>query len=435
MVLKRLWNKRTVIVAAAVVVAASVIVALIWPVTDLIAAHDVGVITGPPRAVQLQTAREAVRTQLLTLGAGVFAAGALVYTARNFTLSRSTFRATEKRVLNERFIAIAAQFGDAQAAVRLAGVHAMAGLADDWEENRQTCIDVLCAYLRIPYEPGPGEEAPAAERLAFGASRQVRHTVIGIIARHLRPDAVISWRGRNFDFTGVVFDGGNFSRAEFAGSTVSFSGAKFSGGTVDFQFAKFSGGMVIFDGAEFTGGTVSFLRAEFIDWVVRFSRAKFTGGTVSFNDAKFTGAVVSFSDAKFTGSTVSFDGARFSGGTVSFFQTEFSGSTVSFFVAEFLDGGTVDFGGAKFTGGTVSFEVAKFSGGTVSFFVAEFPVGGTVSFDYAGFSGGTVSFDRAAFSGAEVDFSNARDWSHPPRFNWEGTPPAGVKLPAGSASR
>ena len=61
------------------------------------------------------------------------------------------------RLLNERFTAIAAQLGDDQPAVRLAGVHAMAGLTDDWEENRQTCIDVLCAYLRMPYEPDPGE--------------------------------------------------------------------------------------------------------------------------------------------------------------------------------------------------------------------------------------------------------------------------------------
>ena len=36
-----------------------------------------------------------------------------------------------------------------------AGIHAMAGLADDWEENRQTCIDVICAYLRMPYASEP----------------------------------------------------------------------------------------------------------------------------------------------------------------------------------------------------------------------------------------------------------------------------------------
>ncbi len=60
------------------------------------------------------------------------------------------------RTLNERFATAAGQLGsDKPPPVRLAGVYAMAGLADDWEENRQTCVDVLCAYLRIPYEPDP----------------------------------------------------------------------------------------------------------------------------------------------------------------------------------------------------------------------------------------------------------------------------------------
>jgi hypothetical protein len=55
------------------------------------------------------------------------------------------------RTLNERFATAAGQLGDDKpAAVRLAGVYAMAGLADDWPENRQTCVDVLCAYLRLP---------------------------------------------------------------------------------------------------------------------------------------------------------------------------------------------------------------------------------------------------------------------------------------------
>jgi hypothetical protein len=29
----------------------------------------------------------------------------------------------------------------------------MVRLADDWDEQRQVCIDVLCAYLCTPYEP------------------------------------------------------------------------------------------------------------------------------------------------------------------------------------------------------------------------------------------------------------------------------------------
>ena len=124
------------------------------------------------------------------------------------------------RTLNERFATAAEQLGSDKPAVRLAGVYAMAGLADDWEENRQTCVDVLCAYLRMPYEPDPGQDAPEPQRLAFRAIREVRHTVIRVITAHLKEDAAVSWQGLNFDFTGVVFDGGDFSDAQFSGGTV-----------------------------------------------------------------------------------------------------------------------------------------------------------------------------------------------------------------------
>ena len=108
------------------------------------------------------------------------------------------------RTLNERFATAAGQLGsDKPPAVRLAGVYAMAGLADDWDENRQTCVDVLCAYLRMPYEPDPGDEAPEPERLAFRANREVRHTVIRVITAHLKderggvlagPELRLHWR-------------------------------------------------------------------------------------------------------------------------------------------------------------------------------------------------------------------------------------------------
>jgi hypothetical protein len=75
------------------------------------------------------------------------------------------------RLLNERFTTAAGQLGDDKPAVRLAGVYAMAGLADDWPQQRQTCVDVLCAYLRMPYEPDPGDEAPPADRQTSQALR------------------------------------------------------------------------------------------------------------------------------------------------------------------------------------------------------------------------------------------------------------------------
>jgi uncharacterized protein YjbI with pentapeptide repeats len=273
------------------------------------------------------------------------------------------------RTLNERFATAAGQLGsDQPAAVRLAGVYAMAGLADDWnfsKANQQTCVDVLCAYLRMPYEPDPGKDSP--EQLAFRSSREVRHTVIRVIAAHLKKDAAVSWQGLSLDFNGVVFDGGDFRGAEFSDSLAVFDNAEFSGGTVRFNRAKFSGDRVFFGGAKFSGGTV------------RFELAEFSGGTVSFRGTELSDGNLDFRRARFTGSTV-------------------------------------NFGNARFSGGTVDFDCAKFSGGIVNFPNAEF-------------SGGEVNFDCAEFSGGTVDFRDAGDWSCPPTFPWTGKPPSGVKLP------
>ncbi len=306
-----------------------------------------------------------------------------------------TLEEQRTRTLNERFATAAGQLGDDKPpAVRLAGVYAMAGLADDWFENQQTCVDVLCGYLRMPYEPDPGQDAPEPERLAFRASREVRHTVIRVITAHLQKDryAATSWRGLNFDFTGAVFDGGDFAGAVFSGGEVSFDRAVFSGGEVDFGGAEFS-----------DRGAVSFVHAGFSGSAVSFDYARFSGGQVRFVHAEFSGGQVRLG-AVFSSGEVDFGGAVFSGGAVSFVHAGFSGSAVRFFGAEFSDRGAV------------SFDRAVFSGGTVSFV-------------HAGFSGGTVDFGRAWFYGGTVEFSDPRDWSFPPEFPWTDTPPPGVKLP------
>jgi len=199
---------------------------------------------------------------------------------------------------------------------------------DDWKQNRQTCVDVLCAFLRLPYDPDPGENATPAERAAYRAKREVRHTVIRVITAHLKDGAAVSWQGLDFDFTGVVFDGGDFSDARFSGGWIRFSGAEFSGsratlsGTVDFENAVFSGSTVDFEYAVFSGSRVSFVGAVF------------SGGEVLFSNAKFSGGEVVLGGAVFSGGTVDFSGAEFSGGTVDFRRAKFSGSRVSFLEAK-----------------------------------------------------------------------------------------------------
>ena len=123
-----LWREhRVAVLVVCVLAAAGLVVAFIWPFTDLIAAHDVGLIKGSQRALQLQAAREAVRTQLLTFGAGVLAAGALVFTAWNVTLYRSnlslyrrTNEITEQGQVTDRYTKAIEQLGSEKLDVRIA---------------------------------------------------------------------------------------------------------------------------------------------------------------------------------------------------------------------------------------------------------------------------------------------------------------------------
>ncbi|MFJ4616221.1 pentapeptide repeat-containing protein, partial [Streptomyces griseus] len=314
--------------------------------------------------------------------AGAGALVALVVAYRRQRVDEAGAHREATRLHTERFSQAVDKLGSDSPAVRLGGVHALAGLADDAPDNslRQTCIDVLCAYLQLPFTPDPGTDpAHQEEHHRYLAFRKVRHTILRLIGDHYRrPKGTHrSWQGCDLDLTGVTIDG-----------DMDFRGATFCGGTVSFSGATFSGSIVSFDDARFSGGTVS------------FSGATFSGGIVSFDDARFSGGTVSFSGARFSGGIVSFGGAMFSGGTVSFRHATFSGGDVSFDEAVFS--GDVSFGGAMFSGGTVSFGDATFSDGTVYFRSARFS-GGTVSFRHATFSGGDVSFDEAVFSG-DVSF-------------------------------
>ena len=360
--------------------------------------------------------------------AGAGALVALIVAYRRQKVAEADSAHDRTRVFNERFTAIAGQLGDDKPAIRLAGVHAMAGLADDWKANRQTCVNVLCAYLRLPYEHDPGEQAPAAEGLAFRASREVRHTAIRVLTAHLQDDAAVSWQRLNFDFTGVVFDGGSFDGAKFSGGMVNFGGADFSGGTVYFRGATFSGGTVYFRGATFSGSTVYFTDTAFSGGTVYFQGAKFSGGTVNFSAATFSDdSTVNFRDAVFSGGTVYFQGAKFSGGTVNFSLTTFSDDGTLDFSGANLSDGRIQFGSTKFSNGAVYFRSTEFSGGTVNFGFSKFS-GATVNFSDARFSGGAVNFRSAEFSGGTVNLSHASDWSDPPIFDSPVSP--AVELPA-----
>jgi uncharacterized protein YjbI with pentapeptide repeats len=293
--------------------------------------------------------------------AGAGALVALVVAYRRQRVDEAGAHREATRLHTERFSQAVDKLGSDSPAVRLGGVHALAGLADDapTRDLRQTCIDVLCAYLQLPFTPDPGIDDPAnqEEHHRYLALRKVRHTILRLISDHYRRPvgAQRSWQGCDLDFTGVTIDCNiDFSDAVFSDGTVNFSQAVFSGGAVHFNRAVFCGGIVHFSNARFSGSTIYFSGAGFSGGTMHFSDAMFSGGALYFSGAVFSGGTVHFSDVTFTGSTVHFRDAVFSDGAVYFRGSVFSAGTVHFRDAVF-SGGTVNFRGSVFSGSTVHF--------------------------------------------------------------------------------
>jgi len=283
---------------------------------------------------------DAIRTAG-TLIVGTGGAVALLLTARRqryteLTLVHTTSDATERRI-TELYTKAADQLGSDKAPVRLAGLHALERLAQNTPEQRQTIVDVICAYLRMPYIPAdeqpPVEDAPAEAHTRYENRRQeqqVRLAAQHILSRNLRvidqrhrrwwqrtqPPAAPAWSGIRLDLTGALLleftmsesqlGSVNFSRAQFTGEA-NFRDAEFTG-DADFSRGRFTG-EVNFWGTRFTGA--HFLRSEFAGGA-NFAEAKFTG-IAHFGGVQFAGPTY-FAEAQFAAGWAYFGGAHFTGG-------------------------------------------------------------------------------------------------------------------------
>lgn len=292
-------------------------------------------------------------------------------------------RRADQSAFQSRYGATAEQLGAPTAVQRLAGVYAMAALADDWDHQRQQCIDVLCAYLRLPYDPTSGALKEAITERTWPTAdvsnreskthaylpndREVRMAIISVLRSHLHESARVPWIGYDLNLSGAVFDGGDFTGARFDARRVSFAGAHFVGGTIQFDSVKFVG-EVDFSGAQFVGGSVSFKDATFDqNSFVPFYSAEFRGGEITFGSASVEGTVA-FDDCTFAGSSLLL-GMRISAGSVTFNESRF-------------ERGDLLFRGAEISGGSITFTRAEFGPDSTVSFIGVTPTGGTVSFDW-----------------------------------------------------
>lgn len=215
-------------------------------------------------------------------------------------------RDAKERRVTELYIKAAEQLGSDRAPVRMAGLYALERVGADNAEQRTTILEVICAYLRMPFNPPapltPSPEGqPSASDIEARLELEVRLTAQRILTRHLhnknaptttispfwgtdKSNPVIDLSGATLirfeidectiadaDFRGTHFyESTNISRSDFTGRAI-FSGAVFDGHVdiVDCQFrtdAIFSSAnfkrSTRLDGTQFHGD-VSFERANF----------------------------------------------------------------------------------------------------------------------------------------------------------------------------
>ncbi|MET8848650.1 pentapeptide repeat-containing protein [Amycolatopsis sp. NPDC004625] len=320
-----------------------------------------------------------------------------------------------ERRLTDLYLKAVEQLGSDKAAVRHGGLYALERVAQNNPEQRQTVVDVICAYLRGPYtlprSSGQTQRLSGMRRPLIttqakrrevkivqsttvpaksvastteAQEREVRLTAQRLLARHLNPgddpehpvDTFWDDVGRvdltgatliDFDFNGCRIKAAEFSEATFVGDAW-FNNAGFAG------FAGFSG-------AIFAGNA----------W---FDKASF-GEITEFGVARFQRDAW-FDNAAFASNAV-FDKASFAGGAW-FGEATFAG-TAGFAQAKFST--EVEFRGARFAGGAW-FSRANFAG-FAGFSATNFA--GNAWFDKTSFNG-EVWFDEASFA-ADASFGEA----------------------------
>jgi Pentapeptide repeats (9 copies) len=290
---------------------------------------------GLTAAEELQ-ARNDVRTTLVQALAGLAVAGGLIVTYRTYQQNRAEQDRTYERELYAQAVE---QLGHEKAPVRLGALYSLERLAQDQPERRQVIVNVICAYLRMPFSATTPESALHPEdEPAWQQEKQVRLTAQRILAEHLGdnrakdkrstdplsprfwPDVRLDLAGAtliDFNLNNGVMTDANFNRATFSGFA-GFDGATFDGlpsfdGTTFSDGAGFIGttfsGNAWFDGATFCGD--AWFAAATFSGSARFKGTTFQGEAgfdlSTFNDKR---GYTTFESATFTGLT-HFDRATF----------------------------------------------------------------------------------------------------------------------------
>ena len=272
----------------------------------------------------------------LTLVGGV---GAVAYLVIKYQERQQAGRAEKRekdRTVDTKVQDAINQLGSDKASTRIAGVYALADIADRYKGGyRQRVVDILCGYLRsdrssyAPDRSGQPVWDASGHLVKSGASDEaVESTILSVMRDRLRKarkdgktgETIVRqtvdddqlWCACTFDLHGATFH----EAVDLKDSTFEcvpyFRGTKFER-SADFHGAHFAGG-ADFGGVRFAGDAyfsgATFTREAY------FYEATFTGyadfaGDADFDGATFTG-YADFGRAHFAGDA-DFDGATFTG--------------------------------------------------------------------------------------------------------------------------
>ncbi len=258
-----------------------------------------------------------------------FAAGALIFTARNFTLSRGaleetrrtveltrqTVKLTEQGQVTDRYTKAIEQLGSDKLDVRIGGIYALERVAADSMRDYPTIMEVLCAFIRVhshelrteaagevdPRGPKPRSDIQAA--LTVIGRRNPEHDEPGAWSTCLlRTSLERRWASRT---SLTLSSSGRTSRAMLAGADL--SGANLNEANLEMTFftnANLTGAYL--NGANLTSASSGFY-ANLIGAKLEganLTRAHLTDAVLtdaSLDGADLTGAWVGSSAAVPTG--------------------------------------------------------------------------------------------------------------------------------------
>ena len=207
---------------------------LFVPAADWLAHHDVGSAKGP----LLQTARDAARGRLLTLGAGLLAAGALIFTARNFNLlrrnseqtdqwQRRTHELTGQGQVTDRYTKAIEQLGSDKLDVRIGGIYALERVARDSARDHPTVIEVLTAFIREHSHEQPPPPDPGGPERERSMRPDIKAALTAVERRDAKRDIrPIDLADANLDranLTGANLNGADLTRAILTGADLHYA--------------------------------------------------------------------------------------------------------------------------------------------------------------------------------------------------------------------